>query len=63
VAKLVNLRRARKQRARLERQRQADANAALHGISKDVKDTARQAEEQRVTRLDSHRLDRNRPDD
>ncbi len=63
MVKIVNLRRARKERARQERQRQADINAAQHGVPKADRNLARQSEEQRITRLDSHRLDRNDPDD
>jgi hypothetical protein len=41
VAKVVNLGRARKARARDEKRRTADANAALHGLSKAEKALAR----------------------
>ncbi|MDQ7080504.1 MAG: DUF4169 family protein [Paracoccaceae bacterium] len=63
MVEIVNLRRARKQRARQERQRRADANAALHGISKSARDADSKAEALREARLEGHVLDEKPVDD
>jgi len=57
TGKVVSLAKARKARAKAERKRQADANAAKHGLSKAEReaDTARRDAE--VTRLDDHRIE------
>jgi len=49
MADIVNLRRARKQKARREREAQADANRAIHG---------RTGAEKRATRLEEERARR-----
>lgn len=58
MAKLVNLKRTRKQKAREARRADADANAASHGRSRQ----AREAEERALKRardlLEQHRIER-----
>jgi hypothetical protein len=55
---VVNLRLARKARARADKAKAADANRALHGEGKAAK-AARKAEAERATRLlDGHHRDR-----
>jgi hypothetical protein len=55
MAEIVNLRMARKAKARTEAQQQAQANRALHGQTKDARRKA-QAEAERAARLlDGHR--------
>lgn len=57
MAKIVNLARARKQRARADRRDAASQNAARHGQSKSERDLTRARQDQEDTRLDQHRLD------
>jgi hypothetical protein len=61
MADIVNLRQARKDRARAERERLAAANRALHGRSKAEKALEKDGRERRRAFLDGHRRDR--PDD
>lgn len=54
---IINLNRARKDKARAEKRRQADANAAKHGRSK-AERLRDEAEAERAARiLDQHRRD------
>jgi hypothetical protein len=58
MGEVVNLRLARKARARADKAKAAEANRALHGESKAIK-AARRAETERTTRLlDGHHRDR-----
>ena len=57
MAEIVNLRQARKRRARAEKERAADANRRLHGLSRSQKDLAAQHREHEGRKLDGHRLD------
>lgn len=58
---VVNLRQARKRRARAAARKEADANAVRHGLPKDER-KRQEAEAERVVRLhEAHR--RERPDD
>ena len=59
MAEIVNLRRVRKGKARAEKERDADANRAKHGVAKPVRElaTARDAKERRI--VDAHKLDEN----
>jgi hypothetical protein len=50
MGEVVNLRLARKARARADKAKAAEANRALHGESKAIK-AARRAEAERTTRL------------
>ncbi len=57
IRKVLSLSRARKSRARDEKRREADANAALHGRNKLAR-LAEEAEAARVKRvLDAHKRD------
>ncbi|ADL01467.1 DUF4169 family protein [Brevundimonas subvibrioides] len=58
MAEIVNLNRARKDRAKTEATSQAKANRVLHGLTKDQRDAAR-AERERLSRL----LDQTRRED
>ncbi|CAM3279408.1 DUF4169 domain-containing protein [Paracoccus nototheniae] len=54
MTRIINLRQARKQRARTEKRQQGDTNAARHGEPKPLRD-ARLAEARRADRiLDAH---------
>ena len=55
--KIVNLRTTRKQTARLQKQRAADTNAALHGRSKADRRRESQEAEKLRAHLDAHRRD------
>ncbi len=57
TGKPVNLRRARKQKAREEARAEADANAARHGEAKPVRSLREARGELEVRRLESHRRD------
>jgi hypothetical protein len=61
--KLVSLSKARKAKARAERKRQADANAARHGLSRAEREAEAARREAEVNRLDSHRRDEDGPDE
>lgn len=54
----VNLNKARKQRARAERRRQADANAARFGRTRAERARDTEQEARDAARLDGHRLSR-----
>lgn len=57
MTRIINLRQVRKSRDRDAKRAKGDANAALHGEAKPLRD-ARQAEQDRATRvLDAHRRD------
>lgn len=53
--KIVNLRRARKARARAETRAAADANAARHGTPKPARDLAEARRAKAERELDGHR--------
>lgn len=53
----VNLNRARKQKARAEKQARASENAVKFGISKAAKTALKQRLKSEITRLDQHRRD------
>ena len=58
MAEIINLRLARKKKARDDKQRQAEQNRALHGATRAEK-AARKAEAERAARqLDGARLER-----
>ena len=57
TGKLVNLRRARKQKARQDARAEADTNAARHGEVKPVRALRAAREELETRRLDGHRRD------
>ncbi len=55
MAEILNLRQARKRKAREDRERVAAGNRALHGRSKAERERDRKAGEQAVSFLDRHR--------
>lgn len=57
MSKVINLRRAKKARARAEKRAQADTNAVLHGRSKAEKTLAKAQAEKAERALDGHRRD------
>jgi hypothetical protein len=57
-ADIVNLRRARKAKARSEKQHEAETNRALFGRTKTEKAKEAAERERAVRSLDSHRRDR-----
>ena len=56
-ADIINLRRARKAKARSEKDRQAEENRARHGQSKATRQLLRGQDEIETRRLDGHRRD------
>lgn len=62
MAEIVNLRAARKQKARADRERVADENRTRFGRTKVDKDAARNEERRKASHLDGHRLDLPEPD-
>jgi hypothetical protein len=60
MAEIINLRRARKQRARAEREVRAETNRARHGRTKAEKLRDSADQERRDQSLDGHRIE---PDD
>jgi hypothetical protein len=57
MAELINLRRARKAKARGEKEREAEANRAQHGVAKPVRDLAKARAEKEQSAADAHKLD------
>ena len=56
MAEIVNLRRVKKAKARAEKDREADANRAKHGVAKPVRDLAK-ARDEKGKEIDAHKLD------
>ncbi|AZO37634.1 DUF4169 family protein [Mesorhizobium sp. M2A.F.Ca.ET.037.01.1.1] len=61
MGEVINLRQARKQKARSEKERQASENRALHGRSKAERERDRLTSEKAETFMAGHR--REKPDD
>jgi hypothetical protein len=57
MSDIVNLRQARKQKARHAKEVVAEANRAKHGVSKSAHSRAKAIAEKDNRKLDSHRLD------
>ena len=57
MARVINLRTARKQRDRDQKRSEADASAAKHDEAKPVSDLRKALAEQDARRLDGHRTD------
>lgn len=57
MAEIVNLRQARKQKARADRARVADQNRAAFGRTKEERERERRRAEQAAKRLDAHLRD------
>ena len=62
MGEIVNLRLARKRKAREEREVEAAANRALHGRTKAEKRADETSRGRREAILDGHQLDRPEPD-
>ena len=62
MGEVVNLRLARKRKAREDREVEAAANRALHGRSKAAKRAEETGRQRSEAVLDGHRLDRPEPD-
>jgi len=60
MSKIVNLRHARKAKARAGKSAEADANRAKHGIAKPLRDLAKARDEKAARDLDAQRLDRDK---
>lgn len=58
MAEIVNLRRARKAKARDAKAAEADANRTKHGIAKPVRDLAKARAEKDKRAADAHKLDK-----
>ncbi len=58
MAEIVNLRRARKAKARDAKAAEADANRTKHGIAKPVRDLAKARAEKDKAVADAHKLDK-----
>ena len=57
MAELINLRRARKAKARADKATEADANRSKHGVAKSVRDLARARNEKALREVDARKLD------
>jgi hypothetical protein len=57
VGEIVNLRRARKSKAREVKAAEADANRTKHGVAKPVRDLAKTRREKEQRAVDAHKLD------
>ncbi len=62
MAEIINLRRARKEKARAEKDKTAAANRIAHGTPKALKKLEQAKAEKTKERLSGHRLE-NEPDD
>ena len=60
MADIVNLRRVRKNKARAEKDREAEANRARHGVAKPVRDLAKARDAKAAHDLDAKRLERDK---
>jgi hypothetical protein len=57
MSEIVNLRQARKEKARREKEVVAEANRAKHGVAKSAHKKAKALSEFATRKLDAHRLD------
>lgn len=57
MAEIVNLRRARKAKARSEKDSQATANRAKHGVAKSLRDLAEARDDLAKRAADAHKLE------
>ncbi len=58
MSEIINLRRARKARARQEREAAANANRAKHGVSKQARNLAKTRSEKERRAAEAHKLDK-----
>lgn len=57
MAEIINLRRARKNKARTAKAAEAEANRVKHGVAKSVRDLAEARREKDERAADAHKLD------
>lgn len=57
MAEIVNLKRVRKAKARTQKERDAEANRAKHGVAKPVRDLAKARDEKAKRDIDAKKLD------
>lgn len=57
MADIINLRRARKTKARAEKAAKADANRVTHGVAKSDRDLAKARRQKAERTADAHKLD------
>lgn len=57
MAEIINLRRAKKRKARHANTAAADANRAKHGIAKPLRDFAKTRQEKEQLFVDAHKLE------
>jgi hypothetical protein len=57
MAELINLRRARKAKARNDKEKTAEANRLLHGTPKNLRDLAKARGDKALRDLDAHKKD------
>jgi Domain of unknown function (DUF4169) len=57
MAEIVNLRRARKEKSRAQKNKAAEANRVAHGTPKSLRDLAKARSEKSARDLDSHKKD------
>ena len=62
MAEIINLRRARKGKARAEKNKAAEANRIAHGTPKALKKLEQAKAEQVKARLSAHRLEKDETD-
>ena len=62
MADLINLRQARKARAKAEKEKTAQANRVAHGTSKSVRNLAEARKEKADKALSSHKLENDKDD-
>ena len=62
MAELINLRRARKAKARVEKDKTAQDNRVAHGTPKVLRKLGEARKEQAAGRLSGHKLEKNEPD-
>jgi hypothetical protein len=58
MAEIVNLRRARKAKARADAGKEADANRTRHGVAKSVRSVEEKRREKTARNLEAKRLDK-----
>lgn len=56
MSEIINLRRARKEKARATKTSEADANRAKHGVAKPLRDLAKARSAKASHELDAHKL-------
>jgi len=58
MAEIINLRRARKGKARAAKAEEAEANRVKHGIAKPIRELAKARREKEKRAADAHKLDK-----